>query len=100
MRLGEPPRLASWNASTDREQVALARYLAGVWALAEPRANEVDGPLSLRLDVSLPETIALLDHHDLDNYAFPLASHLTRVSGRHVWSVFQDARHQLVPHDR
>lgn len=46
-----------------------------------PRAAQLsglNGPLVLRLDVGLPSTKPLLDQHDLDNYAFPLATRLAK----------------------
>jgi hypothetical protein len=41
-------------------------------------ARGVDGPLAVRLDVGIREGLPLLDHRDLDNYAYPLAAYLVR----------------------
>lgn len=72
------PRLASWNAAGDSDQVRLAEYLAIVDGLISPRLAGLSGPFALRLDVGLPRSAALLDQRDLDNYLDPLARRISR----------------------
>jgi|SRR5579875_90222 hypothetical protein len=78
LRLPVPPRLASWNKSGDPDQVRLAAYLEVADELLHPYHERLSGQVALRLDVGLPQTAALLDQRDLDNYLFPLATHLSR----------------------
>lgn len=73
--LRKAPRLASWNKSTDPDQVRLREYLEDTAQLVAPhRAPE--GPWALLLEIGLPTGRDLVDMADLDNYAFPLASRL------------------------
>lgn len=80
--LTEQPRLASWNASTHPDQIRLNAYLECAANLLLPRLEGLADPLGLRLDVGLPDGVALLAEHDLDNYLFPLATHLSKASGK------------------
>ena len=45
--------------------------------LLAPTLAQLTGSVALRLDVGLPDHILMLDAHDLDNYALPLAHRLT-----------------------
>jgi hypothetical protein len=76
--LTEPPQLASWDVGSHPGQVKLKAFLSATGQLLTPLPT---GPLALRLDVGLAETVSWLDHHDLDNYLFPLAGYLSKNSG-------------------
>ena len=56
----------------------LAAYLDATGELLRRYYERLSGQLALRLDVGLPQTTALLGQRDLDNYLFPLATHLSR----------------------
>jgi hypothetical protein len=81
--LRKAPRLASWNKVTDPDQVSLREYLADTAELLGP--SLVSGPWTLQLDVGLPTGRDLTDMADLDNYAFPLATHLRNQDMVSVW---------------
>jgi hypothetical protein len=72
------PRLASWNAARDPDQLKLAAALNDADELLGPSLSHLTGPLALCLDVGLPDHISLLVEHDLDNYALPLAARLMK----------------------
>lgn len=64
-----------------------------------PILPHVLDPLALRLDVGLARDVALLDHHDLDNYVLPLALRLSNTSGREfasVWAVKSHSKSSAV----
>lgn len=86
--LRKSPRLASWNKATDHDQVQLRQYLEDTAELVAPAL--VSGPWAILLDVGLPVGRDLIDMADLDNYALPLASHL---SMEHLVSVWCSKRH-------
>ena len=52
-----------------------------------------EGPLAIRLDVGLPESVPPGDQHDLDNYLLPLVAHLERRRGPRFVSVWATRRH-------
>ena len=93
LALAIPPRLASWMAAGHPDQVRLEMFLAHVEGLALPLIEQVDDPLALRLVVALPPSVDLLNQHDLDNYAYPLANRLARASGRQFTSVWSTKQH-------
>lgn len=86
------PRLASWDAVGHPDQLALQRFLDYAEALLAPPLAQLSGPRALRLDVALPDHVDLLDAHDLDNYAFPLAARLTWATQRPLASVWATKR--------
>ncbi|MET9020029.1 hypothetical protein ABZV93_08625 [Actinopolymorpha sp. NPDC004070] len=86
--LGTQPRLASWDAATHPSQLRLQHYLHHATSLVRPALSAMIGPWSLRLDVGLPETVPVLDQHDLDNFAYPLAQHLSCETASHLVSVW------------
>lgn len=91
--LTTPPRLASWNRAEHPDQEALTRALEdGAAQLVEP-IHGVTGPCALSLDIGLPAHVDLLRHHDLDNYAYPLARHLAEQAGREFEVVWASKRH-------
>jgi hypothetical protein len=87
LQLRVAPRLASWNKADDPDQIRLRAYLDDTAALLA--ASRVDVPWALRLDVGLPAGRDLLDMADLDNYAYPLASHLNDPGLVSVWCTKQ-----------
>jgi hypothetical protein len=93
LRLPIPPRLASWDKSDDPAQVKLREYLDVAEDLLRPQCETLVGPLSLRLDVGLPSNIDLLEHRDLDNYLFPLATRLRKRLGNGLVSVWGTKQH-------
>jgi hypothetical protein len=82
------PRLASWMISDHPDQVRLTAFLDHAEAVVRPRIDQLPGPLALLLEVALPDTVPLLDQHDLDNYLFPLAKRLGAGTGREFVSVW------------
>lgn len=82
--LRKVPRLASWNKSTDPDQVRLREYLEDTAQLVPPRLT-AGGPWVLLLEVGLPSARDLVDMADLDNYAFPLATRLRNEALVAVW---------------
>ncbi|MGN9890413.1 hypothetical protein [Micromonospora sp. L31] len=88
LRLDVQPRLASWNTAGDPDQVRLQAFLAAAERVVRPRLETLADPLVLRLDVGLPPATPLLDQHDLDNYLFPLVTHLAKRTGRRFVSAW------------
>jgi hypothetical protein len=86
--LRKSPRLASWNKATDHDQVQLRQYMEDTAELVAPAL--VSGPWAILLDVGLPVGRDLIDMADLDNYALPLAPHL---STEHLAPVWCSKRH-------
>jgi len=82
--LRKVPRLASWNKSTDPDQVRLRDYLEDTAQLVAPQLP-ASGPWVLLLEVGLPSARDLVDMADLDNYAFPLATRLRNEDLVAVW---------------
>ncbi len=82
--LRKAPLLASWNKSTDPDQVRLREYLEDTAQLVTPHRTP-DGPWALLLEVGLPTGRDLVDMADLDNYAFPLATRLRDEDLVTVW---------------
>ncbi|WP_252442668.1 hypothetical protein [Pseudonocardia humida] len=80
VELSLPPRLESWDAKSHPAQLGLTDFLdhAELDLSAHLRAEP---PWTLELAVGLPTTVPLLDHHDLDNYLYPLAR---RLGGRRL----------------
>ena len=68
-----PPRLASWNVAGHPDQLRLTVSLDHAEELLAPMLSQLTGPVALRLDVGLADHKHLLNAHDLDNYALPLA---------------------------
>jgi hypothetical protein len=90
--LRKAPRLASWDKSTDLDQARLRKYLEDTAELvAEAAPSE---PRALLLEVGLPPGRDLIDMADLDNYAFPLATHL---HNEHLVSVWCTKRRAETP---
>lgn len=87
------PVLASWMVTGHPDQVRLETFLNHADNVLATQLSELPDPLALRLDVALPARIDLLDEHDLDNYAFPLAARLTKVNGRALASVWVTKQH-------
>lgn len=88
--LRKVPRLASWNKSTDPDQVRLREYLEDTAELLAPNLVASSGPWALLLEVGLPAGRDLVDMADLDNYAFPLA---TRLRNKDLVAVWCTKRH-------
>ena len=84
LTLRKNPRLASWNKATDPDQIRLRDYLEDTADLLAP-AMVTTGPWTLVLDVGLPPGRDLIDMADLDNYAYPLATHLRTDDLVSVW---------------
>ncbi len=61
--------------------------------LTRPLLHELTDPLALSIDVGLPPHTPLLAAHDLDNYALPLATRLSRRGNRRIVSVWCTKRH-------
>ncbi|MEQ4209625.1 hypothetical protein [Actinopolymorpha sp. B9G3] len=91
--LGLRPRLASWDASGHPAQVELRHYLEYASAALSPQLQTLRAPWALRLDVGLPEPVPLLDQHDLDNYLYPLARHLSSKTSESLVSAWCTKQH-------
>ncbi|NIZ89893.1 hypothetical protein F1544_02515 [Kineosporiaceae bacterium B12] len=94
--LAVEPRLASWMERSHPDQVELERFLDHAQALLVPRRPPSSEPVGLRLDVGLKEDVDLLDQRDLDNYAFPLSSRLSRAWAEPPDSVWVGKKHSRV----
>jgi len=68
------PKLASWNAHADPEQIALQRYLDDIEHELNP-LPQTSG-LFLHMEIGVKEPEHLLHHHDLDNYLYPVVQRL------------------------
>ena len=86
--------MASWDKADHPDQVRLRAFLDDTEALLA--ASRVDGPWALRLAVGLPTGRDLLGMADLDNYAYPLASHLKDPSLVSVWCTKQHCEQSFV----
>lgn len=91
--LAVTPRLASWMAANHPDQIRLREFLAEAERVTQSCWETLDGPLALLLDVGLPSTVDLLNQNDLDNYLFPLVSHLSKVSKQDFVSVWASKRY-------
>jgi hypothetical protein len=69
------------------DQRQLEASLAHASEVSAPLIPRLPGPLAIGLDVGLPASVPLLEAHDLDNYAYPVASRLAKASGRELASV-------------
>src|SRR2546429_109628 len=68
------PKLASWNANSHPEQIAVQRYLNEIKQELDPLPQETGLFLHMEIDVKKREH--LLYQHDLDNYLYPVVKHL------------------------
>ncbi len=68
------PKLASWNANSDPERIALQRYLDDIEQELDP-LPQASG-LFLHMEIDVKEREHLLHHHDLDNYLYPVVQRL------------------------
>ncbi len=68
------PKLASWNANSDPEQIALQRYFDDIEQELDP-LPQASG-LILHMEIDVKEREHLLHHHDLDNYLYPVVQRL------------------------
>ncbi len=93
IQLRVQPRLASWNAAGHPDQSRLEAALTDTEQLLTPAIAQLVEPLALRLDVGLPAGVPLLGQHDLDNYLYPLASHLAKRMGKRFVSVWGTKQH-------
>jgi hypothetical protein len=79
--------------SEHQSQQRLEEFLAYAIGLIKPSVALLSDPLALRLDVAIPSDLPLLDHRDLDNYAFPLSTRLAKEIARPIDSVWARKRH-------
>jgi hypothetical protein len=83
--LSVEPVLASWDVGEAPSQRRLGRFLGHALHMLGPRIAHLDeGPAVLALHIGLPDRADWLEHHDLDNYAFPLTMHVQRHMGRQL----------------
>jgi hypothetical protein len=79
------PMLASWNASSDPEQIALQRYLDSIEQKPIPLPQSAGLFLHMEIDVKKREH--LLHGHDLDNYLYPVVQRLGVSRFRYVRAI-------------
>jgi hypothetical protein len=91
--LGVQPALASWDKAGSPGQVRSAQFITEVHRAIAQHVSATADPLALRLDVGLPDCVAVLTYHDLDNYLFPLVPRLTASTGRQFASVWATTPH-------
>ncbi len=72
---GISPLLASWEAVLHPSQQRMRAYLAEITEALGPLPDQPP-MLFLHMDIAVNEPIALLRHHDLENYLTPVAAHL------------------------
>jgi len=68
------PRLESWNAKSDPDQVKLQNYLDDIqrnFGTLPPHSD-----LFLHMDIDVQKQNNLFHHHDLDNYLYPLVNRI------------------------
>jgi len=83
LQLRKQPEVDQWEAAGHPGLTRVKGYLDDTEDLIRP--VRLEGPWSLRLDVGLPSTAALLDAYDLDNYACPLTKRLSDPNLVSVW---------------
>src|SRR5205809_141071 len=72
---GIRPLLACWNNKTDPAQIRLQAYLDDLAAAIGPLPED-RGPLFLHLEVDVGDPKRLVQHHDLENYLYPIIQRL------------------------
>ena len=73
LALAIAPRLESWDATSARSQVELARYLDHVDALVSPSMSVLSEGAAISLTVGLPDDRDLISGGgDLDNFLYPV----------------------------
>jgi hypothetical protein len=89
MLLQVDPVLASWDKKESSSQQRLGPFLGHATHVVAPRLARLgDEAATLRLHIGRPALDDWLEHHDLDNYAFPLVMRLHELSERQfdcVW---------------
>lgn len=94
-----PPQVASWDRAGSTGQLKLEAALTDAQRLLAQDIRQSAGPIALRLDVGLSQTVGLTVDRDLDNYLFPLAVHLGRkfdVAFTSVWATKQPVEESFV----
>ncbi|MBL7496123.1 hypothetical protein I6A84_01215 [Frankia sp. CNm7] len=91
--LGVEPALASWDRAGSPGQARSAAFIDDVCMAVAGQARATPGPLALRLEVGLADTVPLYALNDLDNYLFPLIPKLTERTGRAFASVRATKQH-------
>jgi hypothetical protein len=85
MLLQVDPVLASWDSKESSSQRRLGLFLGHATHMIAPRLARLgEEPVALRMHVGLPALDDWLEHHDLDNYAFPLVMRLHDLSERQL----------------
>ncbi len=90
VELSRRPRLASWDAVGHPAQEALRDFLDHAELDLRHQLRAATPPWALEMELGLPSTVPLLDHHDLDNYLYPLAQ---RLGGHRLVSARAAKRH-------
>lgn len=85
--------VGSWDKSGSAGQNRSSMFVDEVRSVITDQVATAPAPLALRLDIALPDTVPLLDHHDLDNFLFPLVPKLTAGTGLQWASVWATKRH-------
>lgn len=69
------PKLASWNAKSDPEKIAVEKYCDDIEEQFISLLPRTSG-LSLHMEIDVKEQKHLLYNHDLDNYLYPVVKRI------------------------
>jgi hypothetical protein len=87
------PALASWDKAGSPGRVRQDAFIEHACSAAADSIAATPDPLSIWLDVGLPNEAPLLALNDLDNYLFPFVPTLAKRLGRQFTSVWASKRH-------
>lgn len=76
------PTLASWDKAGSPGRMRQDAFIDHAWSIMTGSVTEFTDPLSVWLEIGLPEEMPLLARNDLDNYLFPLVPTLAKRAGR------------------
>jgi hypothetical protein len=70
--LNAKPALASWDKAGSRSVLRQEAFIDDAYSVVAGGIAATPDPLSVWLDIGLPDGVLLLALNDLDNYLFPL----------------------------
>jgi hypothetical protein len=91
--LNVKPALASWDKAGSPGKVRQEAFINDAYSVVAGSIAATPDPLSIWLDIGLPDGVLLLALNDLDNYLFPLVSALAKRVGRQFTSVWASKWH-------
>jgi hypothetical protein len=91
--LNVKPALASWDKAGSPGRVRQNAFIDHACSVVADSIAATPDPLSIWLDIGLPDEVLLLALNDLDNYLFPFVPTLAKRVGRQFTSVWASKRH-------